>query len=73
MDKINGNDPMHPTEEIEIDGEIGNLKGGLTKREYFAALMLQGLVTISAHQQSHETYAKQAISYADALISELNK
>jgi len=73
MDKINGNEPIHPTEEILADGEIGDLQGGLTKREYFAALMLQGLVTLSSHQQSYESHAKQAITYADALISELNK
>ena len=46
---------------------------GLTKREYFAAIMLQGLVTLSSHQQSHESHATQAIAYADALINALNE
>ena len=55
---------------------------GLTKREYFAAIVMQGLVSNSKHRQeyngesylmSSEIYAEQAVSLADALIEQLKK
>jgi hypothetical protein len=42
---------------------------GLTKREYFAALAMQGLIE-SGHLTSEVT-AKSAVEYADALLLEL--
>ena len=73
----NGNEPINPTTERnwlnQNDTEmVTGVFGGLTKREYFAAMMLQGLVTLSSHQATHQQYASQAIAYADALITELN-
>jgi hypothetical protein len=68
--KTTPNDLMHSFNHTP-DTE-GNFNG-LTKREYFAAIMLQGLVTLSSHQQSHESHATQAIAYADALINALNR
>ncbi len=44
---------------------------GLTKREYFAAVALQGL--LNANSQTAEDHAEQAIACADALIDALNK
>lgn len=47
---------------------------GLTKRELFAAMAMQGLVTWSADLPSvpkADVTAKHAVSYADALIKEL--
>jgi len=41
---------------------------GLTKREYFAAMVLQGL-----HERRYTEAAMQAVKYADELIKELNK
>ena len=47
---------------------------GLTKREYFAAMALQGILAdgmdIHLHEQGH---AKKAVLYADALIKALNE
>jgi hypothetical protein len=43
---------------------------GLTKREYFAALALQGL---TAHLGRNTGLALAAVQYADALIAELNR
>jgi hypothetical protein len=48
---------------------------GLTRREYFAAIALQGLL---ANTNLHigttsESYAKAAMHHADALIRELKK
>lgn len=48
---------------------------GLTKREYFAAMALQGIIS-NTKALSHDIFpvsAKVAIEYADALIAELNK
>ena len=45
---------------------------GLTKREYFAAMALQGLLPTNI-SQSIEEDAKNAVKLADILIEELNK
>jgi len=47
---------------------------GLTKREYFAALAMQGmLANENSWHVSEYTIAQAAIGQADALINELNK
>lgn len=49
---------------------------GLTKREYFAAIALQGLLSNSTTFQGHSTHAelaKDAVMQADALLEELYK
>ena len=48
------------------------IDGGLTKREYFAAIALQGMLAKygSDYQVNN---AKEAVYWADALIEELNK
>lgn len=60
------------------------LTNGLTKREYFAALAMQGLIA-SGHnavedreektwqERACQRVSMAAASYADALIEELNK
>jgi hypothetical protein len=45
---------------------------GLSKREYFAAMAMQALVTRDVHS-IREHAAHQSVLYADALIKELNK
>lgn len=45
---------------------------GLTKRELFAAMALQGLMTSAGRQNYLET-SQLAVKQADALIKELNK
>lgn len=53
--------------------------GGLTKREYFAAMALQGLlahdpvVSIHGEESLGERMANWSVVYADALIEALNK
>jgi hypothetical protein len=44
---------------------------GLTKREYFAAIALQGI--LSQHDSRPTYTATLAVEYADALIDALNK
>lgn len=69
----NPNDPSQPTIENGINGEV--TQGfGLTKREYFAALALQGLSANSFHKNlSPDSVAKWSVKCADSLINELNQ
>lgn len=47
---------------------------GLTKREHFAAMAMQGLLANpELSQQSYDTTAACAIKQADALLAALNK
>jgi hypothetical protein len=57
------------------DGGIDGPQLGLTKREYFAAMALQGLLANSFRSPTSyiESNAEYAVNYADALIAELNK
>lgn len=49
-------------------------EGGLTKREHFAAMAMQGLITLKGSDcQDSDITAKQCVRMADALIAELNK
>lgn len=46
---------------------------GLTKREYFAAMALQGLLACPNNVNMAQDIAKGAVIMADQLIIELNK
>ena len=46
---------------------------GLTKREYFAAMAMQGLITTEDATATVKEYSKLAVNFADALIEELSK
>ena len=69
----NGNDTAYPLPERYTEHEDFD---GLTKREYFAAMAMQGI--IAAHNIyetgiDNEVNARTAINAADALIEALNK
>ncbi len=64
----NGNSPISIV--FDADGTI--VHKGLTKREYFAAMAIQGLLARQTKGSISE-YADLAVCQADALISELNK
>jgi hypothetical protein len=49
------------------------LDTGLTKREYFAAKAMQGLLAMAKDDESMQFLARQSVKMADALIEELNK
>lgn len=51
---------------------VNDVNPGLTKREYFAGLAMQGLCVVDEGEDTNKT-AQIAIGYADALIEELNK
>lgn len=65
-------DSVFPQPENWGNDVIVNL-GGLSKRELFAAMAMQGC--LAAHDDVFEpsTLAKDAVEYADALIKELAK
>lgn len=48
-------------------------EGGLSKRELFAAMAMQGFLVGDTTINTHKGLAKEAIKCADALISELEK
>lgn len=52
-----------------------NLTGGLTKREWFAVMALQGFIsTLTINRDDHaELLSQTAVKYADALIAELER
>jgi len=70
----NANQPAMP---LPLGSETSSGQDGLTKREHFAAMAMQGLCHATtnngtwAHHAS--TMAHTAIEYADALLSELDK
>lgn len=72
--KTNGNDPANPTIgwEITSHGDPVSItdQHGLTKREYFAAMAMQGMLS---DPERYGVIAKGAVKFADALIKELNK
>ena len=54
------------------EGELSVAEAGLTKRELFAAMALQGMLANPAIDGNEKDIALDAIEYADALIEELN-
>lgn len=62
----------HPNDSIH-NSEQG-VQDGLTKREYFAAMAMQGMLSNQhGYFLEHNKLSKYALSYADSLINELNK
>ena len=63
-----------PNEPIYPEKDWANVPTfGLTKREYFSAIIMSGLVINDNPDMSYEKYAEYSIRYADALIKKLNK
>ena len=58
--------PAFPTTQ-----DVGDT--GLTKREYFAAAAMQGMLGNMNRSTDPKYAAISAVQYADALINELNK
>lgn len=60
-----------PTMPTQING--GDLYGGLTKREHFAGLAMQGLIAAdSTRRVSYMAIASMSLKHADALLDELD-
>jgi hypothetical protein len=68
-----GAEPAHPISCLP--GSIWT-RTGLSKREYFAAMAMQGLLGDQRYWESlheHEARAAAAVAQADALLKELAK
>lgn len=65
------NEPIHPIVEVLPSG-TDIIEFGLTKREYFAAMAMQGKAS-SLERECASSVAQYAVEFADALIKELNK
>lgn len=74
--KTNPNQPAYPLASIEfqhLDADQVPQVHGLTKREYFAAMAMQGLIMMNGEGHLHFEGSEVAVKIADALINELNK
>lgn len=68
--------PNHESPAFPVNNE-NLIAGGLTKREYIAALALQGLIIARSgstdfYHNNPEKIAEKATIYADALLKELD-
>jgi len=67
--------PAMPWDEIDPSTHQHGIErqfSGLTKRELFAAMAMQGLMGLPI-EMSHEMVASSAVTQADALLAELAK
>jgi hypothetical protein len=77
MNSENGNQPACQTPHVwaerwEMIEKIKDSEGGLTKRELFAAMAMQGLCAINDGELSHNR-AAYAVEHADDLLAALDK
>lgn len=61
----------HRSGAFPYQDKNGSSSGGLNKREYIAAIAMQGL--LASGSKSSESIALQAVECADALIKALNE
>lgn len=69
----NGDQPVYPT----LDGGLNGLtlrEWGMTKRELFAAMAMQGLAAAGGYNPTeHDNVAHWAVKQADALLTALDQ
>lgn len=65
------NEPLFPSLGTP-NGEFSTAVGGLTIREHFAAMAMQGLLAAN-YQYTPAQLAEDAVMHADALLAELAK
>ncbi len=69
----NGEEPIYPVKEDGFHNENARCIG-LTKREYFAGLAMQGLITNPNYSgTSWEELAQKAVICSDKLLTQLSK
>ena len=71
----NADMPVHPTQSLDRQGlPEYPMAWGLTKREYFAAMAMQGLLASDTNFNfGTSDAARLALDQADALLKELGK
>lgn len=69
------NDPAFPIQIPPGHYRMGESGDGLSKREYFAAMAMQGLLSnsISGSHRIPKRLSTEAVQYADALLAELER
>jgi len=67
----NPNDSIHP--DTKENPQFNHPHFGLTKREHFAAMAMQGIVSHCYKDHPDQRIAESAVMMADALIEALNK
>lgn len=71
---ITGTEPAMPTLEQTGNTECWNTYYGLTIRQQFAAMAMQGLLSSGQYDDiSLTTVSEMSVKFSDALIKELNK
>jgi len=68
--------PIHATEQTFHNQDPAIPQSGLTKREHFAILCMQGLLANESPElvcSTKETLCRHAIEHTDALLKELDK
>lgn len=65
----NPNDTVSPVNE----NHLATWGTGLTKREHFAAMAMQGILSGATKELAFVDIGVQSVSIANALIAELNK
>ena len=66
--------PIAANENVFLDtNEYNKDNAGLTKREHFAGLAMQGLLANSALRLTNGEFIGRAVTCADALLAELDK
>lgn len=72
----NGDEPINPTPGYDdVTGEDKGRWFGLTKREYFAALAMQGILSRSGNWNNVTDYNfiyHEAVRHADELLKQLD-
>jgi hypothetical protein len=66
------NNAAFPFVFVDPKANVQHVHTGLTVREHFAAMAMQGLSS-SWNQGDGQHVAKMAVEYADALLAELSK
>lgn len=66
----NSSDPAFPVDGIHASDALKHYTSGLTKREYFAALAMQGAIT---RYSNTGDIARIAIKCADELLKQLDQ
>ena len=82
MSEIDSGSSAFPVTPTDNSGQIGPTEYGLTKREWFAGMALQGMMEsdenvdpefIGTHGKWADVVAKRAYGYADAMLREGDK
>ncbi len=78
MPPPNKNRPAYPSEEVDDGDGTVTFNPGLTKRELFAAMAMQGWCAANPNyggtvEDALKITAKASVAVADALLAELEK